>query len=202
MSESEKIVFQAQDVQLYHLGPYNLDIKKGEIAGISGPSGAGKTLFLRACADLEPHEGQLFLENKPASEFNPAEWRKKVTFLSTLSQWWYDKVGDHFSAMNTDWLNQLGFDESVYQWTVSRLSSGERQRLAVLRVLLLKPMVLLLDEPTSNLDGNNVKRVQDLIISYQNDKMASILWVSHSKEQIESLADRHYWLENGTLAEL
>ncbi len=202
MPESEKTVFKAKDIQLYHLGPYNLDIKKGEIAGISGPSGAGKTMFLRACADLEPHEGQLFLENKPVDEFKPADWRHKVTFLSTMSQWWYDKVGDHFSGMNTDWLHQLGFDESVYQWSVSRLSSGEKQRLAVLRVLLLKPMILLLDEPTSNLDGNNVKRVQELIISYQNEKLAGIIWVSHSKDQIESLADRQYWLENGSLSEL
>ncbi len=201
-SASENSIFKVKQVKLYHLGPYNLDVKKGEIVGISGPSGAGKTMLLRACADLEPHEGQLYLEDMPVTEFKPAEWRKKVTFLSTMSQWWYDKVGDHFNNMNTDWLFHLGFDETVYQWSVSRLSSGEKQRLAVLRVLLLKPLVLLLDEPTFNLDENNVNRVQDLIISYKKEHLASVIWVSHSKDQLESLANRRYWLDNGTLTDL
>jgi putative ABC transport system ATP-binding protein len=71
----------------------------------------------------------------------------------------------------------------VLEWTVSRLSTGERQRLALARLLALQPQVLLLDEATANLDPPNRDRVEDLIQDYRREQGAAVLWVSHDPDQ-------------------
>lgn len=73
-------------------------------------------------------------------------------------------------------------------WEVSRLSSGERQRLSLARLLAGYPKVLLLDEPTANLDKANTNRVEELILTYLREQGASALWVSHDPEQRHRMA--------------
>ena len=158
--------------------------------GLTGPSGAGKSLLLRAIADLDPHEGMVRLDGTEATRFKPGEWRKKVGLLPAESQWWYDTVGEHFRNTSPEKFAQLGFPPEVIHWQVSRLSSGEKQRLALLRLLENRPLVLLLDEPTANLDRKHTARVEAVIKSYQHDTRAPILWVGHDPEQLERVADR------------
>ena len=82
---------------------------------------------------------------------------------------------------------------------VARLSSGERQRFALLRLLANRPRVLLLDEPTANLDPDNVTRVENLIAAYLSTEDAAVLWVSHDPLQISRVAHRRMRLEAGRL---
>ncbi len=91
-------------------------------------------------------------------------------------------------------LGKLGFEEDVLEWRVERLSTGERQRLALFRLLLNEPQVLLLDEPTAALDHANVHVAEEVISEYRRTTGAAVLWVSHDPAQIARAADRHLQL--------
>lgn len=173
-----------------HVAPLSLSLQPGDNLVLSAPSGTGKTLLLRALADLDVHDGQISLQGQPQSEYSPAEWRSKVAYLPAESAWWAEKVGEHFSDSDTVNWAQLGFDDSVLDWSVSRLSSGERQRLAILRMMLMRPKVLLLDEPTANLDAENTAKVEALISAYMQEADAAAIWVSHDRAQQQRLGAR------------
>jgi putative ABC transport system ATP-binding protein len=182
------------------LEPVDLELAAGELVFLSGPSGSGKSLLLRALADLDPHEGEVWIDGRPRSVMPPPEWRRRVGLLPSESHWWEERVGDHFSRP-THWANEegrdstrmldrLGFGPEVLEWSVSRLSTGERQRLALARLLGNGPEALLLDEATANLDPQNRERVEDLVQDYRRDRSAAVIWVSHDPEQRERLGAR------------
>ena len=128
-------------------------------------------------------------------------WRKHIGLLPAESFWWHEHVGDHFIEKCDDDLQELGFTADVYNWTVSRCSTGERQRLALIRLLCMKPEVLLLDEPTASLDEENVTAVETLVKNFMQQGGA-VIWVSHDPNQIERMADRHYQINNKKLEEV
>lgn len=181
------------------LGPIDLSVAAGECLCLSGPSGAGKTRLLRAIADLDPHAGVVALDSLSASQWSPPVWRRQVALLPADSRWWADTVGEHFARDARPVLAQVGLPEAALTWQVERLSSGERQRLALLRVLANQPKVLLLDEPTANLDTANTERIEALIDSYRRTQGAAVIWVSHDALQIARVADRQLHIENGRL---
>ena len=85
----------------------------------------------RVVADLDPHEGDVFLDGTEQRDLPGPEWRRRVALLPAESGWWGESVGEHFAAPpNPDLLGALALDPGCMDWTVSRLSSGERQRLA------------------------------------------------------------------------
>ncbi len=193
--------FAVENLRNELLGPMSFHVDEAESLGISGPSGCGKTRLLRCLADLEEHEGILLLDGRPSTEFTPPDWRRRVGLLPTDSQWWEATVGRHFDTQDPDRLTAdlaaLGFDTDVMQWRIDRMSSGEKQRLAVLRLLQNRPEVLLLDEPTANLDPDSVGRVENFLRDYQRNSRCAILWVSHDMAQIQRLCDRHLPLQAG-----
>ncbi len=168
--------------------PLDLQIPPGSLLLLSGPSGSGKSRLLRAIADLDPHAGEVWLNGRARSQWSAPDWRKQVGLLPAESHWWSDRVGDHFFQSPSPWLAELGFEEDVLSWSVHRLSTGERQRLALARMLALQPKVLLLDEPTANLDPVNRQRVDQLIETYRRTRKAPVLWASHDRQQRERLA--------------
>lgn len=181
---------QIIDVRLRGRGPFSLHIAPGECVSLSGPSGSGKSLLLRAIADLDPHEGQVLLDDTPSTLIPAPQWRKQVAMLPVESQWWFDVVGAHFPSDDCDWLEPLGFTGEAMHWQVSRLSSGEKQRLALARALMNKPRVLLLDEATASLDPEATAAVEQIIADYRRDTDAAVLWVSHDAQQVARVGDR------------
>jgi putative ABC transport system ATP-binding protein len=168
----------------------------GQCICIYGESGTGKTLLLRSLADLDPNEGSVELDNQPRTDIPADQWRRQVTYLPAESFWWNATVSEHFENDDTDW-SVLGLSTEISSWQVSRLSSGERQRLAVLRALDHNPKVLLLDEATANLDEENTLRVESLIKHRLAQGLIAI-WVSHDRQQRKRMASVSYLInQNG-----
>lgn len=193
---------RVENLRYLDFGPFHFSIASFETVGLIGASGAGKTLLMRSIADLDPHEGDIFLDDTESRQMSGPEWRRNVGMLPTESRWWHTEVRPHFTEINEDWLSMLGFEPDVLGWEVDRLSGGERQRLALLRLLCNRPQVLLLDEPTANLDPANVERVEQLLSDYRFHYGPAMLWVSHDKKQIRRVASRYFRMKNGKLIEL
>ena len=187
------------DLYYHHCGPVTIIIQAGDSVAVSGASGSGKSLLLRALADLDVHRGDISLDDIAMNDLPAPEWRKKVALLPAESQWWFDTLGEHFPATDNEMIHYFGFPDNVMSWSVSRLSSGEKQRFALLRLLLNKPDVLLLDEPTANLDNTNTLLFEKLIEDYIKVNSACVIWVSHDAQQLSRICNVHYQIENGQL---
>ena len=176
-----------------------MTVQAGELIAVSGPSGSGKSTLLRAIADLDPHQGQVYLDDAEQSSMPAHLWRQQVGLLPADSHWWFDTVAPHFPSVNAHWLTQLGFEDEVLKWDVARLSSGERQRLALLRLLCHEPKALLLDEASANLDETNTRRVETIIKDYARERHAPVMWISHDPDQINRIAQRRALISDGRL---
>ena len=183
-------------------GPMGFTVGPGRCVGLSGPSGSGKTQLLRAIVDMIPHTGDITLNGVGARTVPAHQWRKKVGLLPAESAWWEDRVGDHFPTVDSESFRFLGFEPDVLGWQVSRLSSGERQRLSFLRLLSGRPEALLLDEATANLDEVNAARVESLVASYRLARNAPVVWVGHDPDQVHRVASGRFFLEDGKLVQL
>lgn len=194
------MLLELKGLRRLNIGPIDFAIDTAECVSISGRSGAGKSVLLRAIADLDPHEGDVLLQGAHCSSMPAPQWRRQVTYVAAESGWWEDTVRQHFLA-DTDFatlLPKVGVDPAAADKPVHQLSTGERQRLALIRALCLKSKVLLLDEPTSALDPESVHQVETLLQEYIAEGMA-ILMVTHDIEQALRMANRHVRLAGGQL---
>ncbi len=177
---------------------FNFTTAGGQCLGVSGPSGIGKSVLLRAIADMLPHQGEIYLGELESQSVPAPQWRKKVALLPAESQWWFDRVGEHFSQYNDSLFQYFGFEQDVMNWQISHISSGEKQRLACIRVLMNEPQALLLDEPTANLDPQNQGLLETLITQYQSEHQLPVIWISHDLQQLEKVSDRLLYLIEGS----
>ena len=198
-----------ESVSYLNNGPYSLSLQPGEICGLSGASGVGKSQLLRAIADVLPHDGDCYLGKIACSAMSPQEWRKEVALVPAESHWWYDSVAPHLGdkAKAKDpylchLIERFGFSLDVLQWQISRLSTGERQRLSLIRTLIYSPQVLLLDEPTSGLDSGTAKEVEAEVRECCDTNKTACLWVSHDMEQLARIGSRSLQLRQDSLEEL
>lgn len=178
----------------------DLNVGKGECVAISGPSGAGKSLLLRAIADLDPNQGEVRLNGAARKDIPAPDWRRRVVYVAPESGWWAGDVGAHFADRSgaADLLSELALPSDALSWPVARLSTGERQRLALARALELLPRALLLDEPTSGLDPEAASKVEDLL-RRRLAQGAVLVLVTHDPEQAKRIAGRRLRMEHGRL---
>lgn len=203
-------MFKLDNFSITGLQPVSLVLEAGECIGLSGESGSGKTRLLRALADMDEHSGGLSLDGTSCESLSAHHWRQQVALLPAESQWWHDSVEPHFcmshanadsDCFDTRAFEALGFSRAVMGWQVSRCSSGEKQRLSLLRTLVNQPRVLLLDEPTANLDPEKVRCVEQLVAGYLQHEKASCIWVSHSVEQLRRVSSRRFVIADGELCD-
>jgi len=189
-----------KNLSVFHVGPINITLHEGECIGLSGPSGCGKSIFLKALADLLESKGEVSLHDQTNTRIDAPEWRKKVQLIPAESLWWFNTVGEHFKKpINKTQLQLLSLNADIEQQAVNQLSTGQKQRLALLRSLECKPTVLLLDEPTASLDKDNTQRVEQLIQHYLKENNASALWISHDPEQLKRVSTKLLAMTNGQL---
>ena len=186
-------------------GPFELNLGTGACAAVTGPSGSGKSLFLRMIADLDPNEGQVWLNGRERTSMPAPEWRKQATYVSAESGWWADMVIEHFALNRRSeaaaLATRLGLRDDLLDAPIAQLSTGEKQRFSLVRALLPSPPVLLLDEPTGPLDQESVALVEALL----QERMAtgtSILLVTHDPNQAQRLGDQRYRMVAGHMETL
>ena len=195
-------LLRVRSLRTHLLKPASFSLSTGECVAVRGPSGGGKTLLLRALADLDPHEGLVSLDGREQVTMTGPEWRRLVGYLPAEPGWWADTVCEHFD----DWeaalpvVKKLGFSEDARAWPIIRLSTGERLRLALIRALMVRPKVMLLDEPTAALDPASVSAVEALIDAQIRAGLA-VLWVTHDDAQAKRIARRCLVVEGGQVRE-
>lgn len=180
----------------------SFDLADGECIAVRGLSGSGKTLLLRAIADLDPNEGIVMLDGRSRAKMPAPQWRRLVTYVPAESGWWAETVGDHFPDWSgaAPFVKAFGLPPSSRHTPIQRLSTGERQRFALIRALLLRPRVLLLDEPTSGLDSEAAAAVERQVARQLADG-ASAIWVTHDAAQANRVARRCLTVTHGHFSE-
>ncbi len=216
-----EIVYQLQQVTKTYNGRCvlqidSLDIRQGEFLAVVGPSGAGKSTLLRLLNFLErPTSGSIrFL----GAEFSPERaiplpLRRRVTtvfqqpILLNRSVWanvayglqlrGRRRIADEVQAT----LEQVGL-VSMSRKRARTLSGGEAQRVALARAMILQPDVLLLDEPTANLDPYNVGLIEEIVRKLNDQHGTTLVLVTHNIFQARRLAHRVALLLDGRIAEI
>ncbi len=136
-------------------------------------------------ADLDPHDGEVWLDDVARSTLSGPDWRHRVVYAPAEFGWWLDRVGEHFSTPSKD-AARLGLAADIWDRAVAQCSTGERARLALLRALAADPAILLLDEPTGALDQAATLAVEALLTERMIAGLGVVL-VTHDTAQAERL---------------
>lgn len=193
-------------------------IEKGEVVSIIGPSGGGKSTFLRCLNLLEvPDEGQIFFEGIDITDkkvdinlhrqkmgmvfqhfnvFPNMSVGKNITMSPVLLKKKTQKEADE---MAKELLNRVGLLDKINEYP-GKLSGGQKQRLAIVRALAMEPEVMLFDEPTSALDPEMVGEVLDVIKGLVNTGMTTVI-VTHEMGFAREVSDRVFFMDGGVIAE-
>lgn len=187
-------MLRIEKLRVKPLPPMSFAVQDGECLAIEGPSGSGKTRLLRAIADLDPAPGHIFLNGAERNEIPGHEWRRRVRYASAEPVWWTETprtafVSTHKAADErlARLLAALALSPKILDQSIAGLSTGERQRLALIRALFDEPQVLLLDEPASALDGEATALAAELI-RFQILAGRSVIVTAHEQSAISKLA--------------
>jgi tungstate transport system ATP-binding protein len=191
-----------------------LAIQRGEVLAIVGPSGAGKSTLLRLLNFLEPpSSGTITFGAQPIVHPVPLALRRRVTTVfqkpALLNRTVVANIAYGLALRRqklsreaeSEWLARLGLAPLAHQ-RATRLSGGEAQRVALARALVMRPDVLLLDEPTANLDPYNVGLIESIVVEENAANSTTVVWVTHNIFQARRLADRTALLLGGELIEV
>jgi len=193
-----------------------LDVARGQILCLLGPTGAGKSTLLRICAGMQACQtGRVLFDGhevRPGSM--PLDLQRRLTLVfqrplllhRTVSEniafgWRLRRRSKEASSRTRDILEHFHLGR-IAQQSAHTLSGGQAQLVALARALVLRPELLLLDEPTSHLDPARVALAEQVIIKQCRDQGTTIVWATHNLFQARRLADRIALLWNGQLIEV
>ncbi len=192
-------------------GPVSVGLTAGDVVAVLGPSGSGKTTFLRCLAMLEPRaQGDVFFRNELIEPSDTPAFRRLVAYLPQQPPAVPMKVEDALahpfsfrSAKGADFdrgaakqlCGRLLLPSDVMNRWSPDLSVGESQRIALVRTMLTKPQVLLLDEFTSAMDPAGMAEAERLVTEWLKEGERAAVLVSHDSRQRTRLANRTITLE-------
>lgn len=192
-------------------------ISKGEILSIIGPSGSGKTTLLMSLIGLyKPDSGNIYIDDESIinkdidkrkmglifqdySLFENMTVLKNVAYALKFSK--DKKTRDSRKEIATSMLKYLGLDAYLNKYP-SQLSGGERQRVAIARTLVLKPDIILLDEPLSALDVDSKMSFKNLILEIRKKYNSTIIYVTHDQDDAFSMADKVMVMNEGKIRQI
>ena len=202
-----------------------LDIDKGsvtsgKITGIIGPNGSGKTTLLNTISGLlVPTTGIIRYANLPANPSDDLEWfekiprrritlvfqkpylidtsvEKNIAFPLKIRKWDKDKIHERTEEL----VNLFGL-KGLEKQRATRMSSGEMQKTAIARALSFSPSLLMLDEPTSNIDPGSTDDIEKILSEYRKNENINIIIVSHNLAQVKRLCDNVMMMHDGKVIE-
>jgi putative ABC transport system ATP-binding protein len=210
----KNVAFSVAELNI--LKDISLTIHKNDFMVLLGPSGSGKSTLLRLLNGLNsPTAGEIQFHSEDIFNTNPKELRKKVgmVFQSpvmvngtvkdnlTIMQKWDKRMEDITEPELVIILEQVGLSATFLDKEAKSLSGGEQQRIALARVLLNKPEVLLLDEPTSNLDPQLAVKILKLICEISKKLDLTVVLVTHHHNTIEKYARQVLFMIEGKIVE-
>jgi spermidine/putrescine transport system ATP-binding protein len=219
-AKDRRTLIELRDVQKYY-GDYhalrgiNLDIREGEFFSLLGPSGCGKTTLLRTIAGFEDlTSGSLRIDGKDMADV-PANQRPTNMVFQSYAIFPHLSVAQNVgfglrrSSMSSaekakaveDALTMVGL-KGYGARSAQALSGGQRQRVALARALILKPKVLLLDEPLSALDKKLREHMQVELIKLQRQVGITFILVTHDQEEALVMSDRIAVMFEGQIAQM
>lgn len=210
--ELEDIYKNYENLQV--LKNINLQVKKGTSTALVGPTGSGKTVMLRLIDLLEkPSSGTVYFEGTDANESSNTRlsirrqigmvFQKPLAFKASV----YDNIAyglkvrgrkENMGGKIKELLELIGL-QGYENRNALKLSGGETQRLALARAMITDPKLLLLDEPTANLDPISKKKLEELILKINRESETTVIMTTHDLLQGQKLADRMVILHNGQI---
>ncbi len=209
--------FETRSGVLPILKGIDLQLESGEALAVTGPSGSGKSTLLYIIGTLDrPTSGKVMLNNVNPFELPEAELatfrNRQIGFVfqdhhllpqcSVLENVLVPTLISKVDRVETEkyakeLLNRVGLGNRM-EHRPAELSGGERQRAAIARALVLKPTLLLADEPTGNLDRTNAHSIANLLLELQQSQKLSLIVVTHSME-LAKLLPRRLEMDDGKL---
>lgn len=179
-----------------------------------GSSGQGKSTLLRILSLLDiADEGVIRFAGLSSKQADPIQWRMKICYVAQQAVMLSGSVEDNLKITHElhhipynvtlvkKLLTQSGLESLDLSKKASELSGGEKQRISLIRALLLRPQMLLLDEITASLDQCNAMRVEDMLEEWHQQEGTGMIWVTHQLEQAARISDYVWFMGNRTLLE-
>lgn len=189
-----------------------LTIEENHITCIMGESGSGKSTLLKLLNHLIGYQGEITYRGKELKTMDSVLLRREVVLLPQTPVIFPGTIKDNLligllfckktpvdDGRLFNLLNKLGLNKDLNE-DADTLSGGEKQRLALARVILMDPAVLLLDEPTSSLDEETEKKVISQVRDYVQNGQKTLVFVTHSKVLAKTMADKMVMVINGHLS--
>lgn len=187
-------------------------LEENRVTAILGSSGGGKTTFLKLLNNMiTADQGTITYQGKDIESYDPVSLRREIVMLPQDPQIFKGTIKDNFTKTEviTDNENSrnLNYNELLQKVSLTQdlndaadnLSGGEKQRLALARVMLLEPKVLLLDEPSSSLDKKTEEKIIKRVVDYVRKNNRTLIMVTHSSKIAEKFADKIINIENGKI---